>query len=108
MSAGHKERDLAARPLPFLVIWGLPIGVLVLVNFLEGVLATTLLVLIVAAAFAWMGIACVINARRCRRLHCYVSGPVFLVGAAAIALFGLRVVDLGPDSATIASAVTGT
>jgi len=26
---------------------------------------------------------CVLNARRCHRLHCYISGPVFLLGAVA-------------------------
>ena len=40
-------------------------------------------------ALAVMGIACVANAARCGRLHCYITGPVFLMGAALAALRGL-------------------
>lgn len=28
-----------------------------------------------AAAFAWMGVGCSLNPRRCHRLHCYISAP---------------------------------
>jgi hypothetical protein len=36
-------------------------------------------------ALAVMGVACLLNARRCGRIHCYFTGP-FLIGAAAVAL----------------------
>ena len=39
-----------------------------------------------------MGTGCVLNAIRCRRLHCYISGPAFLLGALAAGLFGLGAV----------------
>ena len=32
------------------------------------------------------GVLCVANAVRCRRLHCYITGPVFLAGALLSAL----------------------
>ena len=41
-------------------------------------------------SFLWMGTGCILNAVRCRRLHCYISGPVFLTGAAALGLFAAR------------------
>ena len=46
-------------------------------------------------AFAWMGIGCVLNARRCHRMHCYFSGPILLLGAVAGGLLATGVVSLG-------------
>ncbi len=46
-------------------------------------------------ALAWMGAACLANARRCGRVHCFFTGP-FLLAMAALALaVGLDVVSLG-------------
>lgn len=45
--------------------------------------------------FAVMGIACVVNALRCGRVHCYFTGPFLLILAAASLLHGLGVVSLG-------------
>jgi len=41
-----------------------------------------------------MGIGCVVNARRCGRLHCYVTGPIFLLGAIYVALSETNLVPL--------------
>jgi len=46
-------------------------------------------------SYAWMGVGCVINAARCGRLHCYFTGPMFLLGALAIFLVGFEYLDLG-------------
>jgi len=46
---------------------------------------------------SYMGAACLINAKRCHRLHCYFTGPFFLLLALAALLFGLRLIDLGPQ-----------
>ena len=43
-----------------------------------------------------MGIGCVVNARRCARLHCYVTGPIFLLGAIYVALSETNLVPLRP------------
>lgn len=54
------------------------------------------------AAIAWppllvlMGAACVMNARRCGRLHCYLTGPFFLVLAVVALAYGLGSLPLGP------------
>jgi len=45
-----------------------------------------------------MGIGCLLNARRCHRLHCYISGPAFFLGAATLAFFAAGVALLGPHS----------
>ena len=41
------------------------------------------LLLIRAAACVVMGLACLVNAARCHRLHCYITGPYFLLLAVA-------------------------
>jgi len=42
-----------------------------------------------------MGIGCLLNAKRCGRLHCYFTGPFFLGLAGASLLYGLGVLHLG-------------
>ncbi|HTQ62156.1 MAG TPA: hypothetical protein VMI32_18165 [Candidatus Solibacter sp.] len=37
-------------------------------------------------AFLVMGAACLANARRCGRLHCYLTGPLFLLAAGYVAV----------------------
>lgn len=40
-------------------------------------------------ALLWAGAACIANACRSGRLHCYITGPFFLLLAAASLLYGL-------------------
>jgi len=54
------------------------------------------LLLIGAAACLVMGIACLVNAARCHRLHCYITGPFFLILAAT------AVIAYGFDAGTAA------
>jgi hypothetical protein len=49
-----------------------------------------------SGALGWMGLGCALNARRCHRLHCYISGPALLLGAVACALIATGLVNLGP------------
>jgi hypothetical protein len=56
--------------------------------------------------FGWMGTGCFLNARRCHRLHCYISGPAFFLGSAALALFAAGIPLLGPHSLNNVIAIT--
>ena len=47
-------------------------------------------------AFVWAGAACIANACRSGRLHCYITGPFFLLLATASLLHGLGILSLGP------------
>jgi hypothetical protein len=49
-------------------------------------------------AFSVMGVACLANAARCGRLHCYVTGPVFLLTAiyVLLAVFNRAPMYAGP------------
>ena len=95
-----REKDYAARVPSFLLLWGIPIAVLFAVNFTEGLVPLAARILVTSAMMAWMGAACVINAYRCRRLHCFIAGPALLLGAAGVLLTGFEMVDLGRDGPT--------
>ena len=47
-----------------------------------------------AAGFAVMGTACLINARRCGRVHCSFTGPWFLLASVLTVLRYLEVISL--------------
>jgi hypothetical protein len=44
-----------------------------------------------------MGAACVANAARCGRTHCYLTGPFYLAMAAATAAHGTGMTSLGSE-----------
>ncbi|HXZ20962.1 MAG TPA: hypothetical protein VEG63_13505 [Candidatus Acidoferrales bacterium] len=89
-SATCKSRDMLAKPwLAFAVFW-LP-AILIFVagtSRFSGGLRTV----VWTVALAIMGTACLANARRCGRVHCYLTGPFFLVMAIVTLLYGLGVV----------------
>jgi hypothetical protein len=49
-----------------------------------------------ATASLIMGGACLANATRCGRVHCFFTGPFFTALAAAITLYGTGLLPLGP------------
>lgn len=48
------------------------------------------------AAFTIMGAGCLVNAARCGRLHCYVTGPLFLLAAVWSLLSARGAIPLHP------------
>ena len=90
-----KRKDLARQPVSALFWWGLPIAIGVVVALLH--LSLRLSAGICAVSFAWMATGCFLNALRCHRLHCYISGPAFLLGTFFAAPVALDVTALGPQ-----------
>lgn len=93
------QTDLLRSPWAWLV-WGLPIGVLVLggIEVRVGgvdVPGNTWHTVLWTVGFAWIGVGCLVNARRCHRRHCYYTGPLYLGLAAASLTYGLGVLPLG-------------
>lgn len=76
--------DFVRRLVPALVLWCLPLCLGFGATLLRLPIQVEALVWMIV--FVWMGAGCVLNARRCHRLHCYISGPIFLFGAAAAGL----------------------
>ncbi len=94
-----ERRDLASG-LRFWLIYILPIFLLwltvsVRTPYLDRV-ETPYLVVIWPVLLAFMGGACLYNARGCGRLHCYITGPFFLLLAVVALLYGLGWLPLGP------------
>ena len=98
------RRDLAGRLGTLGLIWGLPTALMVLAVVLAGggwVVATVWTV-----SLSVMGVACLINARGCGRMHCYFTGPFFLAMAAASLAYGLHRLPLGPHGWNILGSIT--
>lgn len=70
------------------ITWGIPAAVLI-------VSPVQYFAIVWPAVLTFMGVACWLNARRCGRVHCYVTGPFFLLLALVGLLYGLGVVPLG-------------
>lgn len=83
-----QSRDLACGGSAVL-LWGLPmIALIVGANWRPGQL------LLWIPAFLVMGVGCLANAARCGRLHCYITGPLFLLAALYVALSGFHLVPI--------------
>lgn len=97
------QRDLSARADSFLAVWGAPVVAGLIASFVAPSIAWA------AGAWslvlAWMGAACLVNARRCGRLHCFFSGPILLVGALLAGLVALGPLDA--DLVGLGAIVTG-
>ena len=88
-----RENDLVAHKSAW-VLWGVPFTVLAVTALVEvgphvrtGLWTLSLLM---------AGVACVANARRSARLHCYITGPFFLVLSALSLMHGSGILSLGP------------
>lgn len=95
MSTPAHSLDWVQQRLPSLLVWKLPVAVLVASALFE--LAAPTRGVVWALAFGTMGLGCVRNALRCRRLHCYFTGPLFLGLAMVSLLHGTGMVELGPN-----------
>lgn len=94
--ANETANDWVRRPGMGFVWWGLPLCAGIAVRYFASSPRAAALVWMVS--FVWMGTGCILNARRCRRLHCYISGPGFFLGAIALALLASGIALLGPHS----------
>ncbi|MSU90348.1 hypothetical protein GE300_12080 [Rhodobacteraceae bacterium 2CG4] len=90
MGPGGKTDFLSTLP-GALIAWGLPIVAMVLVIGVPHPVKTWTW----TGALIWMGTACLWNARRCGRRHCFWTGPFFLAMAIVVLAFGYGHVDLG-------------
>ncbi len=83
------RNDLVDRKISWL-LWRVP-----LVAFIVGMfLAPLPRMLLWTPAFLVAGGACVVNAAHCGRIHCFITGPLYLLAAAATMLHGLEVVRI--------------
>jgi hypothetical protein len=72
------------------------LGIPAVILLMSPTIDTRYLVIVWPVLLTFMGIACLLNARRCGRTHCYVTGPFFLLLAGGALLYGIGVLPLGP------------
>lgn len=89
-------KDWVRRPGMGFVWWCIPLGVGAAGTYFASSPRSATLVW--TLSFVWMGTGCLLNARRCHRLHCYISGPAFFLGAVSLALLAGGIALLGPHS----------
>lgn len=100
---GFRPTDLAGTRGGFLGIWGIPAAVIVLTGFYD---QASLASYAWPPALAWMGTACLYNARRCGRRHCRITGPFFLAMAVLALLHGWSPLALGAHGWTWLGGIT--
>jgi hypothetical protein len=88
----------------YVLAWGLPTALIVLGIFLPAPVRTA----VWASSLIWMGIACIANAARCGRTHCYLTGPFFLAMAAVTVAHGTGLISVGSQGRLwIGAAIAG-
>lgn len=94
LNSANQRDILSNRALTALLFW-LPIIVLVVSGFFQ--IGTGWRTAVWVVALSVMGTSCVVNALRCGRVHCYLTGPFFLGMAIVALLYGLGVIPLGTN-----------
>ena len=89
----RQETDWVGSYRSFAVAWGIPIAAMVAAIFFPTPVKTVVWMI----ALVWMGAACLANASRCGRRHCFYTGPFFLVMAAIAGLHGFGIIPLGSE-----------
>jgi hypothetical protein len=74
-----------------LLAWWMP-NVAILAGLLVPVSVRAVIWII---ALAWMGTACLINARRCNRTHCRYTGPYYLAMVVPVMALGAGLITVG-------------
>lgn len=84
-------KDWAGSWKGLALIWGLPTALMAA----SANLAPDLRAIVWTVMLLVMGGACLANARRCNRTHCYYTGPFLILMAALVALYALGLLPLG-------------
>lgn len=90
-SAPGTTNDWAGNLRAYTVAWGLPSLAVVAGAFADAPGRAV----IWSMALCWMGIACLMNARRCGRTHCHYTGPYYLLLIGPVALLGFGILPWG-------------
>lgn len=88
-----KSRDILASPCRALLLFWLPAVAIGIAG--NSVFSNRERTIVWTVGLTIMGAACVVNAMRCRRVHCHLTGPFFLLMAAVSLVYGAGLVPLG-------------
>jgi hypothetical protein len=84
-------RDWLRSPRTSLFAWWVPHAAIVAGLFVPGPVRAA----IWTVGLIWMGVACILNARRCGRTHCRYTGPYYLAMIAPVFLLAVGVDSAG-------------
>ena len=99
---GAPQRDLLCSGMSSFLFWCLPWFAFALGWAVSPVWRTVLW----TASLGVMGTLCLLNASRCGRVHCYFTGPLFILSAVASLGYGLGLLPLGASGWKWICAVT--
>lgn len=99
----RKPRDILSTPLSALFVFWLPAIAIVVTG---NTAFTRWRPIVWTIALAIMGLGCVVNAIRCGRVHCFLTGPFLLLMALASALYSRGILPLGPRGWNIIGGIT--
>jgi hypothetical protein len=85
-----EPKDLVTNERISLVVWKLPL-VVFMAGFFTG---PTVRAVLWTVSLGVAGAGCLVNAARCGRVHCYFTGPLFLIGAGVSLAHGVGLVSL--------------
>lgn len=86
----QSSKDWLGNSRSSLVAWWVPTA-LIVVSLLA---STPLRTGIWVSALAWMGVACILNARQCARMHCRYTGPYYIAMMIPVLVVGSGIVPL--------------
>lgn len=85
------NKDLTTGRVTAILFWGIPHIVFLIGIFTNPMLRTILW----SSSLSIAGIACFINVFRCGRVHCYFTGPFYLLMAVLSLLYGTGILKFG-------------
>lgn len=88
-----ESKDWVSDSRTYAFAWGLPGVILIMGIFMDPFIRTIMW----TGALVWKSVACLANATRCGRTHCYFTGPFFLLVAFMTILHGFQIVSLGEN-----------
>jgi len=99
-----KSRDvLSSRWRVFILYW-LPAIAIVIAG--AHTISSGWRTVVWTVALATMGVACIVNALRCGRVHCYLTGPFFLLMGLVALSYGLGILHLGENGWNLLGLIT--
>jgi hypothetical protein len=87
----RSAQDWLRRPQSKLLAWWVPHAAIVAALAAPVPARTTVWI----AALIWMGMACIMNAKRCGRTHCRYTGPYYLTMMVPVLVLGSSFASVG-------------
>jgi len=88
-----EKRDLLCSGPKAFFLWCVPWFVFALGFWAPPALKTVLW----TTSLVFMGAMCLVNASQCGRIHCYLTGPFFILSAVTSLGYGIGLLPLGPS-----------